>query len=96
MQIVIDIDNDIAHGIIDGQNDEPRDIVRSFQATIADAIKNGTPLPKGHGRLIDADALEKKMCDREMEMGDDQALWESSAVSVALDMFAPTVIESVL
>jgi hypothetical protein len=21
------------------------------------AIKNGTPLPKGHGRLIDADAL---------------------------------------
>ena len=23
-----------------------------------DAIKNGTPLPKGHGRLIDADALK--------------------------------------
>ena len=23
-----------------------------------DAIRNGTPLPKGHGRLIDADALE--------------------------------------
>lgn len=22
-----------------------------------DAIRNGTPLPKGHGRLIDADAL---------------------------------------
>lgn len=22
-----------------------------------DAIKNGTPLPKGHGRLIDADAI---------------------------------------
>lgn len=57
MQIVIDIDDDIAHGIIDGQNDEPRNIVRSYQATIADAIKNGTPLPKGHGRLIDADAL---------------------------------------
>lgn len=25
-----------------------------------DAIKNGTPLPKGHGRLIDADRLVKK------------------------------------
>jgi len=24
---------------------------------IGKAIKNGTPLPKGHGRLIDADAL---------------------------------------
>lgn len=51
-------------------------------------------LPKRHGRLIDADALEKKMCDREEELGDDLAMWESSAVSVALDMFAPTVIEA--
>lgn len=24
------------------------------------AIENGTPLPKGHGRLIDADALNRK------------------------------------
>lgn len=24
------------------------------------AIKNGKPLPKGHGRLIDADALNRK------------------------------------
>lgn len=45
-------------------------------------------------RLIDADALEKKMCDRETEIGDDRALWESSAVSVALDMYAPTIIEA--
>ena len=58
------------------------------------ALMNGVVLPKGHGRLIDADALEKKMCDRETEIGDDKALWESSAVSVALDMFAPTVIEA--
>lgn len=61
---------------------------------IHDKLMNGTPLPKGHGRLIDADALEKKMCDREEELGDDEALWESSAVSVALDMFAPTIIEA--
>ena len=27
----------------------------------AQAIKNGTPLPKGHGRLGDLDALEKEM-----------------------------------
>lgn len=61
---------------------------------LMNAVANGTPLPKGHGRLIDADALEKKMCDREEELGDDKALWESSAVSVALDMFAPTIIEA--
>jgi hypothetical protein len=57
IELVIKLDKDIAQGIIDGENDEPRNIVRSFQATIADAIKNGTPLPKGHGRLIDADKL---------------------------------------
>ena len=93
MTIVIEIDDYIAQGIIDGEEDAPRNIVRAFQATIADAIKDGTPLPEHHGRLIDADALEKKMCDREEELGDDRALWESSAVSVALDMFAPTIIE---
>ncbi len=27
----------------------------------AQAIKNGTPLPKGHGRLGDLDALEQEM-----------------------------------
>ena len=58
MQIVIDIDEGIAQGIIDGNNDEPRNIVRSFQATIADAIKNGKPLPKGHGQLIDISDIE--------------------------------------
>lgn len=61
MQIIIDIDDDIAQGIIDGQNDEPRNIVRTFQATIADAIQNSTPLPKGHGRLIDADWVKNTL-----------------------------------
>lgn len=34
---------------------------------IIDAIRNGTPLPKGHGRLIDADALYKssRLCHTE-------------------------------
>ena len=31
---------------------------RSLQINVINAIKNGTPLPKGHGRLIDADALD--------------------------------------
>ena len=44
IELVIKLDEDIAQGIIDGENDEPRNIVRNFQATIADAIKNGTPL----------------------------------------------------
>lgn len=30
---------------------------RSLQINVINAIKNGTPLPKGHGRLIDADVV---------------------------------------
>ena len=65
MQIVIEIDDGIAQGIIDGNNDKPRNIVRSFQATIADAIKNGTPIPKGHGRKFEEIVVEyppKDLC----------------------------------
>ena len=54
MQIVINIDEDTYKDIIKGKvyssmRDVPQESVL--------AIANGTPLPKGHGRLIDADAL---------------------------------------
>ena len=34
---------------------------------LENALKNGTPLPKGHGRLIDADALyeSSRLCHTE-------------------------------
>lgn len=44
IKLVIELDEDIAKGIIDRENDAPRIIVRACQETIADAIKNGTPL----------------------------------------------------
>ena len=58
MQIVIDIDDktyaDIKKGkIYSSIRDVPQEAVVS--------IANGTPLPKGHGRLIDADKLQKDM-----------------------------------
>lgn len=64
------------------------------QEEMVSKVANGIPIPKGHGRLIDADALEKRMVDREIELNDDRALWESSAISVALDMFATTIVEA--
>lgn len=33
------------------------DVFNSLTSRTYSAIRNGTPLPKGHGRLIDADAL---------------------------------------
>lgn len=79
MQILIDIDDDIAQGIIEGNNDEPRNIVRSFQATIADVIKNGTVLPKGHGRLGDLDDIWNKLKELE-EYYQAEFLKESNAI----------------
>ncbi len=32
---------------------------------VREAIKNGTPLPKGHGRLIDADEYSRKMREQQ-------------------------------
>ena len=48
------------------------------QGRIYNMIRNGTPLPKGHGRLIDADALVAK--------GD--------VTESYLNIFAPTIIEA--
>lgn len=50
MQIVIKIPDKLYETIIS-------DEYGVHQGCIYDIIRNGTPLPKGHGRLIDADAL---------------------------------------
>ena len=67
---------------------------KTLLATLLRAIRNGTPLPKGHGRLIDADALVKKMEEREEKLKDDRSMWETAGVETALDMYAPTIIEA--
>ena len=57
MQIVIDIPEKVYNNIEPYLNGET--IKGGFNLFMAlEIIKNGTPLPKGHGRLIDADKLE--------------------------------------
>ena len=48
MQMVIDIPDDVYNDMKNGKN-------------ITNIILNYTPLPKGHGRLIDADKMKNKM-----------------------------------
>lgn len=55
MQIVIEI-SDTLKNIVD-TGDAKTFSHLMWRAIVMDAIKNGTPLPKGHGRLIDADAM---------------------------------------
>lgn len=58
-----------------------------------DLVKNGTPLPKGHGRLIDADrtALLSDLFYYTKYTGIDEVPYEDA--TKALD-FAPTIIEA--
>lgn len=50
-------------------------------------IYNGTPLPKGHGRLIDADALD---FEEEINLADN---WGSANHIAQIVKDAPTIIE---
>jgi hypothetical protein len=78
MQIVIDISEEVyqflqktsftedENTIFKQTNEDRKKTLFLFD--ILDAIRNGTPLPKGHGRLIDADAFERRcMFDSDIE-----------------------------
>ena len=84
MKMVIDIDEknyaDIKKGkVYSSYRDVPQESVL--------AIANGTPLPKGHGRLIDADALYAEYVKEPEEFNGGHSL-------MALFRVAPTIIEA--
>ena len=87
MQIVIDMPENLYKTICENE-------YGVHQGRIYEIIRNGTPLPKGHGRLIDADALNTRMKQRMDRIGDDESIWEASNVKTALDILAPTIIEA--
>lgn len=59
MKIVIDIPEDVKKAFDEATKDDLYGCYYDANSVVGKAIKNGTPLPKGHGRLIDADALEE-------------------------------------
>lgn len=83
MKVVIDI------------SENQYEIVKEYIETVddenllANAIVNGTPLPKGHGRLIDADELFLDIqTDEQMRLGEHLA-WVKERIDSA-----PTIIEA--
>ena len=83
MQIVIDISKQVYNricviGDIDG-------------SPVLKAIKNGTPLPEGHGRLIDTVKLKAKMFD--LPQHANNGYWEGVDDVGDLIDNAPTVLE---
>lgn len=83
MQIVIEIDNEHYERIM-----RLEEGVTVYPTTLAlyEAVKDGTPLTKGHGRLIDADELKKHKYH-------DSNRFEN-AVAVAQIDWADTIIEA--
>ena len=86
MQIVIDINDEIYKEILNGKD--------GWYSYVHGLIKVGIPLPKGHGRLIDADRVIKKMEEREERLKDNMSIWETAGVETAINMFGETIIGS--
>lgn len=59
MEVVINISENIYNLIVGGE--ENRDFV--YKSDLMRAILEGTPIPKGHGGLIDADELALQIAD---------------------------------
>lgn len=80
MQIVIDIPDKTYEKIMSNEYD---------YGDMNVIIQNGTPLPKGHGRLIDADVVDDNIyaLTQSLDLNYNQ-------ISKALDDDIPTIIES--
>ena len=76
MQIVINLTDEMYQAVKDG--------MWCGNELWYNALKNGTPLPEGHGRLIDGDELEQWVIEK-----------YSDGEQLAIDISdAPTVIEA--
>jgi hypothetical protein len=65
MKIVIDIPEEVKQTFDNAKTGDLYGNYYDYNSLIGKAIRNGTPLPKEHGRLIDADEFEElfgKMC----------------------------------
>lgn len=87
MKIVIDIDDNIYTRLFDNGVDNYDDAV-----DMAKAIRKGTPLPKGHGRLISADSLIKAIEEKAKRLSNTDTI-NGLCGAVALIFDAPTIIE---
>lgn len=73
-------------------------VEHSSMSKVCLAILNGTPLPKGHGRLIDADELHHKMGEWLKPQKADESVMvalDDIAISTMMEIEdAPTIIEA--
>ena len=71
MKIVIDIEEAIYKECIPYKDTPIISNLANYNSEIVHAVANGTPIPKGHGKLIDADVLRKDLIANEWITDDD-------------------------
>ena len=70
MKIVIDIPEEVYNRYMNYTENYVDFMFFGTEEKIIRAIRNGTPLPKGHGRLIDADAVSERFTTKTYWNGD--------------------------
>ena len=86
MQIVINVNDELVEYFAN-HNSMNDDGWFSHSSQLLNAFRNGTPLPKGHGRLIDADVLCDYFWDNRSK------LYTHKDLQIVIDN-APTIIEA--
>ena len=81
IKLVVEIDERIIEYI------KEKDLPLGMIDDLCRAAENGTPLPKGHGRLIDADKLDT----RERGNNSQRTMWRQIEYIVR---HAPTIVEA--
>lgn len=82
MQIVIDIDEKNYKNILKG--------LAVHRCALFDAIKNGTPLPKGHGKLVDVEDVKNNIRKWRGYLDEDMM----ARINFTMDNNIPTIIEA--
>ena len=64
MKLIIELPDEVKDAFDNASNEDINFSYYDYNSVIGKAIRNGTPLPEGHVRLVDADALikEKSYC----------------------------------
>ena len=90
MKIVINMP-EVLYRIIQ-MRDNPSEINKKDYMLLREAIKNGTPLPKGHGALIDRDVLQRYIEQDKREAFTKHQVW--LLASVHSESNVPVIIEA--
>ena len=92
MQIIIDISEDLYNRIFDGEMALNTDDKWELEESVRLSVMHGKVLPKSHGRLIDAWALDKEVVNH-VHSGDAESSKDCAKFSMMI-ITAPTIIEA--